>query len=110
MLSLSEPPAGLGADEGNDTGCWGSFLNDGELDHLIKFYFELKNIGVNEGLISGSKNNRALNLLGKTTRRADDSWETGLLWKGDFAPMVDSRFTARNRLASLERKLDRDPN
>ena len=36
-------------------------------------------------------------------------WETGLLWKENCAPDVNSFFTAMKRLISLERRLDREP-
>lgn len=109
VLSLSEPPEGRGAAEWNDSmGRADGFSKDEELDGLIKFYFEMESVGVNEGLIQGKKSNRAIKLLEDTSRRVGDYWETGLLWKDDFAPLVDSRLTARNRLASLERRLDRD--
>lgn len=37
-----------------------------------------------------------------------NSWKTGLLWKNDRTSALDRRAIARNRLMSLERKLDRD--
>lgn len=35
-----------------------------------------------------------------------DFWETGLLWKSDIPPSVDSWSTAYGRLLSPEKKLD----
>ncbi|XP_076389575.1 uncharacterized protein LOC143264787 [Megachile rotundata] len=83
--------------------------NDEALDELIKQYFQLDNFGVCETNRASNAQNRALEILKRTTRRVKSSWETGLLWRKDRAPEIDSLTTAQKRLFALERKLDRDP-
>lgn len=78
-----------------------SFWKDEAFDQLIKYYFELESMGINESVTRKSKHDRALNLLEKTSHRVGDCWGTGLLWEDDHAPMLDSRLTAGNRLGSL---------
>lgn len=82
--------------------------NFDELDRLIKDYFMTDSLGVREISRPNPEHARAMKILRETTRRTDNAWETGLLWKSDFPPKVDSRSTAYKRLVSLERKLDRD--
>lgn len=78
------------------------------LDELIKQYFQLDNFGVSETNKSRNGHENALKILKETTRCVNGVWETGLLWKKGPAPNVDSLGTARKRLFSLERKLDRN--
>ncbi|XP_076660155.1 uncharacterized protein LOC143363463 [Halictus rubicundus] len=79
------------------------------LDELVKQYFELDNFGVNELKKTRSEHEHAETILKNTTRRINGSWEVGLLWKKRQVPNADSLTTARKRLFSLEKKLDRDP-
>jgi hypothetical protein len=45
----------------------------------------------------------------ETSRRVDDRWETGLLWKEDEANFPNSKPQAARRLHLMEKKMDKDP-
>ncbi|XP_062557391.1 uncharacterized protein LOC134222264 [Armigeres subalbatus] len=45
----------------------------------------------------------------ETTRRIDNRFETGLLWRSDFVELPDSYPMALRRLECLERRMARDP-
>ena len=75
----------------------------------MKSYFEIDNFGVNDNLKVVTKHEHAWKILKNTTKLVDNAWETGLLWKDDNVPQIDSRSTALKRLFSVEKKLDRDP-
>ena len=80
------------------------------LEKLIELHFQLDNLGVSEKIKLSARIENSLNILKRTTRRIGDAWETGLLWKAQKAPQVDSRATALKRLFSLEKRLDKDHN
>ena len=80
-----------------------------KLDELINYYFTLENLGAIEMQRKSNSIDRAEQILQKTTKRVKAGWETGLLWKSDIMPAVNSKFTAEKRLLSLETKLDREP-
>ncbi|XP_058792183.1 uncharacterized protein LOC131664808 [Phymastichus coffea] len=89
-----------GADEPDDSN---------KLEHLFRQYFILDNLGVSETSAVERKENRAMEILRKTTRKIGKTWETGLLWKNDTLPSLDTRATALKRLRALEKRQDRDP-
>lgn len=82
---------------------------DYALDDLMREYFEIESVGIYDQREQKSEHERTIEILKNTTRRVKNGWETGLLWKNDFSPNVNSFDTARKRLFSLERKLDNDP-
>ena len=49
-----------------------------------------------------------MDILNKTSRRVNGSWEVGLLWKSDSKISDNGKANALYRLKLLERKLDRD--
>ena len=79
-----------------------------ELDELIKNYFNIDSIGININNHPKNSHERALSILASTTRKRGIYWETGLLWKADHPPEVNSYQTALKRLKQLEQKLARD--
>lgn len=81
---------------------------DESLDNLIKEYFQMDNFGVREIIRPSAKHEKAMRILENTTRLIEGGWETGLLWKYDSLPLVDTRKTAFKRLLSLERKMDKN--
>ena len=52
---------------------------------------------------------RAVKVMENTTRRLDNRYETGLLWKSDEVCLPDNKTVAVNRLHSLEKSLLRQP-
>ena len=84
------------------------FSYDEKLDELVKSFFQIDNLGIAKDVTYKDEHDHARKTLKETTRFLGNAWETGLLWKEKDFPCVDSFTTARKRLASLERKLDRD--
>ena len=90
---------------------WNSGADDA-LHKLVKDSFTLESFGTRP-LITKQQSKedlRAAELLEKTTRRKDDRWETGLLWRDDNFefPTAASRSSAMRRLHGVERKLAKD--
>ena len=52
---------------------------DGQLHELVKSYFELESIGTSNKSSFDSEDSRALEILEKTCRFKENSWEVGLL-------------------------------
>ena len=96
--------------EGMEEQALGGFEDYKTLDETIKSYFELEAIGVSVTGKPRSVHDRARKILENTSRFCGDHWETGLLWKEDFAPENDSYSMALKRLRLLEKRLDRDKN
>ena len=82
-------------------------LFERSLDESIKKYFVLDSVGIAERTRSNSINKKALNILKMSVRVGNES-ETGSLWKDDRIFVPESRQRARERLFTLEKKLDRD--
>ncbi|XP_014217295.1 uncharacterized protein LOC106645853 [Copidosoma floridanum] len=78
------------------------------LEALVREYFKIESMGVREVERVDPAQARALETLQRTSRQVNVGWETGLLWRSNTAPALDSRATALKRLHSIERRLDRD--
>lgn len=80
---------------------------DNEIHQRVKEYFSVENFGVqaNTALnLQSKENERALQMLNQLTRKVNDRYETGLLWKSDDITLPDSYPMALKRLVSLERQ------
>ena len=84
--------------------------NDDELNSLVKLYFEIDALGIKNNITINPDDKYALDLLEKTSRYVNGSWEVGLIWKSGIDTFPDGRANALRRLHLLERKLDRDTN
>lgn len=85
---------------------------DGEdvlLDELVRRFFVLDNLGINEANVAHGSLSHSRDILEKTTRQVGSAWETGLLWKEDAAPKCNGWVTAYKRLLALESRFERDP-
>ncbi|XP_058826865.1 uncharacterized protein LOC131686880 [Topomyia yanbarensis] len=83
---------------------------DEELHDTVKQFFAIEEAGVRPSNIPMSKEEqRALTILETTTRRVENRFETGLLWKEDNVEFPNSYTMAVRRLECLERRMDRDP-
>lgn len=71
------------------------------LDELVREHFDIDNLGVREITRPNPRHDRIRKILENTSKRVGTLWETGLLWKSDIPPVVDSRATALKRLLSL---------
>lgn len=85
-----------------------SCTND-ELNLLMKSYFDLDSLGISQVPKDKPEVKHAIENLDSTSRYLNKKWEVGLLWKNDNETMNNGRYTALNRLCSLQKKLNRDP-
>lgn len=79
---------------------------DEEIYHrLVKEHYTVENFGVqvNNNLCS-KEEERAIKLLQSLTKRIDNGFETGLLFKSDFVELPDSYHMAKRRLICLEKQ------
>ncbi|XP_058840106.1 uncharacterized protein LOC131695595 [Topomyia yanbarensis] len=60
-------------------------------------------------LLESNEDQRAREVLEKTTIRIGDRFETGLIWKEDYTTFPDSYPMAMKRLKALERRLAKNP-
>ena len=77
-------------------------LNE-KLYELVKSYYQLDEFGIGERNKNCHKQEWAIKILEKTSRRIDKGWEVGLLWNKNPKQGIDSLITARRRLSSLEK-------
>lgn len=81
-----------------------------ELHNLVKSFFTIESLGVKDSKkIISKKDERAEELMEKLTKRINDRWETGLLWK-DVQDFPDTYAMAVKRLEFIERKMDKNIN
>ena len=83
---------------------------DEVLHNLVKQSFQIDALGVlkkPENLRS-KEDARATEIMQNTTKKVNDRWETGLLWKKDKLELPPSRDAALKRLWSVEARMDRD--
>lgn len=90
-------------DEGHDS--------DAKMHMMIKEFFSIESMGVKvpEGDIASKEEQRAKLMMEETTKRINDRYETGLLWKFDNIKLPNSRQMAIHRLNCLEARLKRNP-
>ena len=84
---------------------------DEELEQLFRNYFCLDNFGVNESPTIRSKEDvKAMKIMEATTKRVENRWETGLLWREKNPVIPESKEAALRRLYGIEKKMDKDRN
>lgn len=81
---------------------------DEEIYHrLVKEHYTVENFGVqvnNKMNLCSKEEERAIKLLQSLTKRIDNGFETGLLFKSDFVELPDSYHMAKRRLICLEKQ------
>jgi len=84
---------------------------DRELHELVKDSFRTDNFGVipPRKPLRSKEEERAINLLENTTKRIDERWETGLLWRNDSPSLPNSYSMAIKRLLNVEKLMQKDP-
>ncbi|XP_055632505.1 uncharacterized protein LOC129772980 [Toxorhynchites rutilus septentrionalis] len=81
-----------------------------KLDTIVRDYFNREDTGVTPlQPLESVDNQRAMDLLQRTTYKVDGRFCTGLLWKNDHFELPDSYGMALRRLTCLERRMKRDP-
>lgn len=82
---------------------------DEELTEAVKIFYDLEAFGVRAGQpLLSDEDQQAIKQMAETTRYDGERYTTRLLWR-DERDIPDSRSMAMRRLASLSRKLSRDP-
>ena len=78
---------------------------------MVKDSFSTENFGVKiiDPNLRSREDKRALEMMEATTKRLENRFETGLLWKHDNVKFPESRSNALRRLHCEEKKMDRDP-
>ncbi|XP_049874507.1 uncharacterized protein LOC126372702 [Pectinophora gossypiella] len=82
--------------------------DDQAIEKLLRDHFALEVLGVEPKHFHTEEERRALETLERTTRRTNEGYETGLLWRSDDYDPPNSYEAALRRLQAIERKLDRD--
>ncbi|XP_065074719.1 uncharacterized protein LOC135698602 [Ochlerotatus camptorhynchus] len=85
-------------------------VSNQELHDLLKSHYVLEEAGVSvEVLPESAEDQRAREILERTTKRVGDRFETGLLWKEDDPSFPDSYPMAARRMKSLDKRLSQSP-
>ena len=87
---------------------WGE--EEDSLHQLVKKSFATEDFGVKllDKLPHSKDEEKAIAIMEKTTRRVENKWETGLLWKEESMKLPESKSMALRRLWSVEKKMDKD--
>ncbi|XP_063894313.1 uncharacterized protein LOC126055473 [Helicoverpa armigera] len=87
-------------------------LNGAEesIDKQLREYFALESLIINPCRPASDPEKRAEDILQRSIVQLEDGrLQTALLWRSDEIQMPDSYATAMNRLVSIEKKLDKNP-
>ncbi|XP_065081800.1 uncharacterized protein LOC135704263 [Ochlerotatus camptorhynchus] len=79
-------------------------------DEALKKYFSFEEAGIKStGAVMSEEDKRCARILETTTKRVDERFESGLLWKYDNFEFPDSYPMAVKRLQCLESRMAKDP-
>ncbi|XP_070855166.1 uncharacterized protein [Drosophila suzukii] len=82
---------------------------DDTMEKMVEDYFEMESFGVKLApQVAGSDDARAQRSLEDTTVKVGRRYQTGLLWKDDYAVLPRSYEMAHRRLINVEKKLKRN--
>ena len=83
---------------------------DDELHNLVKQSFKTESFGVLPPVkkLLSHEDKRAQKIMENTTKRVDDRWETGLLWRHDDPNLPPSYMMAKQRLYTIEKQMRKD--
>ncbi|XP_062524619.1 uncharacterized protein LOC101745494 isoform X1 [Bombyx mori] len=84
---------------------------DTNMDEALKHYVAIEGLTVAAKTPKNDPDERALKILRETTQQQPDGrYETALLWREEGLKMPNNFEAALNRLTSVEKKLEKDPN
>ncbi|XP_070855366.1 uncharacterized protein [Drosophila suzukii] len=82
---------------------------DDTMEKMVEDYFEMESFGVKLApQVAGSDDAQAQRILEDTTVKVGRPYQTGLLWKDDYAVLPRSYEMAHRRLINVEKKLKRN--
>lgn len=98
-----------GEPEGAFCGYVESSRRSDDMEEMMKNFFKLESLGIEEKKPASDPEQRALRILEEKSKRLPDGrFETALLWRDDKVLLHNNYDGALKRLENLERKLDRD--
>lgn len=90
--------------------CHANHSREPELEEKIKVFYDLDCFGVRAAPHRlGAEEQRALDVLKRTTRKVGDRYETGLLWNDEAPKLPESRGMCLQRAKGLQQRMAKDP-
>ncbi|XP_047522967.1 uncharacterized protein LOC125061535 [Pieris napi] len=89
--------------------CAHASVVEDKIDQLVREHFTIESLGVQPKKPSTDIEQRALDILERTSRQLEDGrYEVGLLWKKEDVCLPNNYAAAFNRFQGIERKLRKD--
>ena len=86
--------------------------SDRNLENLVERFWDIEGYGTvskRDPKVLPKGDKRAVDILAKTTKKENNRYSVGLLWKEDTVTLPNNRSMAISRMISLEKKFDRQP-
>ena len=89
---------------------WTEDKRDMRLHEQVERFWALESHGFrSDGTSNSLEDERALEILKRTTKLKDGRYEVGLLWRNDNPALPNNRVQAEKRLQQLKRRFQRSP-
>ncbi|XP_045487974.1 uncharacterized protein LOC123689933 [Pieris rapae] len=89
--------------------CAHASVEEDKIDQLVREHFNIESLGVQPKKPSTDIEQRALEILERTSRQLEDGrYEVGLLWKSEDLQLPNNYTAALNRFQGIEKKLRKD--
>ena len=89
---------------------WAEDKRDMKLHEQVERFWALESLGFrSDGTSNSLEDERALEILKRTTKLKDGRYELGLLWRNDNPELPNNRVQAEKRLQQLKRRFQRSP-
>ena len=89
---------------------WAEDKRDLKLHEQVEKFWALESHGFrSDGTSNSLEDERALEILKRTTKLKDGRYEVGLLWRNDNPELPNNRVQAEKRLQQLKRRFQRSP-
>ncbi|XP_041978615.1 uncharacterized protein LOC121732727 [Aricia agestis] len=84
-------------------------LVEDRMDDMLRHHFSIESMGIEEKKPQSDPEQRALDILNRSTQKVGGRFETGMLWKKEDCVMPNNYDNALRRLHSTEKRIDKDP-
>lgn len=84
-------------------------VSNQELHDLVEAHFKIETLGIQGKPRINEADQRAINIVERTTKKIEAGYEVGLPWRRDDTVMPPSYNQAFRRLRKIEQKMDADP-
>ena len=89
---------------------WAEDKRDMKLHKQVETFWALESHGLrSDGISNSLEDERALEILKRTTKLKDGRYEVGLLWRNDNPELPNNRVQAEKRQQQLKRRFQRSP-